>query len=115
VAGEHGSQDDIRWIEQIAMNEREAIQPRERAIRTLAEAGVPTSRLVAIFDAVTPYQLRDRLLRLMAERGDDAAVDKLIKVARSTGEDDLRRRAIRLLSEISDPRAREFLRTTVTK
>jgi HEAT repeat protein len=115
AAAEHGSQDDTRWIEQIAMDEREAEQLRERAVRVLAEeSGVPTARLVAIYDGVTPYSLRERVLRLLGERGDEAAIDKLIKVARS-GEEDLRRRAIRLLAESSDPRAREFLRATVTR
>ena len=116
VAAEHGSPDDLMWIEQIAMNEREADQTRERAVRVLAEeADVGTARLISMYDTVEPHALRERLLRLLAERGDDAAVDKLMKVARSTTDEDLRRRAIRLLSESSDPRAREFLRATVVK
>ncbi|HEY0808994.1 MAG TPA: HEAT repeat domain-containing protein, partial [Longimicrobiales bacterium] len=116
VAAEHGSQDDLKWIEQIAMNEREADQTRERAVRVLAEEGdVGTARLISMYDTVEPHALRERLLRLLAERGDNAAVDKLMKVARSTTDEDLRRRAIRLLSESSDPRAREFLRATVVK
>lgn len=114
AAGEHGSNADLAWVEQVAADEREAADLRDRAARVLTEHGVATSKLVVLYDRVESYQLQDRLLRLIAERGDKDAVDHLIKVARSdTG--DLRRRAVKLLAESSDPRAVDFLRTTVVR
>ena len=114
IAGEHGSGTDIAWIEQIAADEREADEQRDRAVRVLSEHGAPTSKLVALYDKVDSYTLQERLLRIMGERADREAIDHLIKVAR-TDSGDLRRRAIKLLAESNDPRALEFLRTTVTR
>jgi HEAT repeat protein len=115
VAGEHGSADDRRWIETVAVSEREPYAARDRAVRVLAESGLTTQRMVALYDEVKDYELRERLLRLLGERGDDAAVAKLIDVARNGGDTELRRRSVRILGESDHPRAREFVRTQVLR
>jgi hypothetical protein len=115
VAGEHGSVDDRRWIETVAVSEREPHAARERAVRVLAESGLTTQRMVALYDEVKDYELQNRLLRLLGERGDDAAIEKLIDVARNSGDTDLRRRSVRILGESDHPRAREFVRTQVLR
>jgi SOS response regulatory protein OraA/RecX len=112
VVAEHGSVDDQRWIERLATNTTESDQLRERALRVLAERGMTSPRLAALYDQIDNNQLRERLLKLMGERADDASIEKLIAVARGTGDIDLRRRAAKLLAESEHPRAREFLRTT---
>ena len=114
IAGEHGSGADITWIEQIAADEREADDLRDRAVRVLSEHGTATSRLVTLYDKVESYPLQERLLKIMGERADRESIDHLIKVARN-GTGDLRRRAVKLLAESNDPRALEFLKTTVTR
>jgi hypothetical protein len=43
--------------------------------------------------------LRDRLIRLMAERGDTVSRDKLSRIAASDPDSDLRERARRKLAE----------------
>jgi hypothetical protein len=70
---------------------------------------------VALYDEVKDYELQERLLRLLGERGDDAAVAKLIDIARNSGDTDLRRRSVRILGESDHPRAREFVRTQVLR
>ena len=115
VAGEHGSADDRRWIETVAVSEREPYAARDRAVRVLAETGLTTQRMVALYDEVKDYELQERLLRLLGERGDDAAVAKLIDIARNSGDTDLRRRSVRILGESDHPRAREFVRTQVLR
>ena len=114
VVGEHGSEDDRRWIETIATNEREDAAVRDRAVRVLAEDGMSTTRLVSLYDGMKDSQLQDRVLRLLGEReDDDAAIDKLVSIARGNGDANLRKRAVRILGESDHPRAREFLRTTL--
>jgi hypothetical protein len=114
VVNEYGSEDDRRWIESVATNDREESAVRERALRVLAEHGMSTTRLVGLYDGVKDTHLQDRVLRLLGERSDDdAAIEKLVSVARGNGDTDLRRRAVRILGESDHPRAREFVRTTV--
>jgi hypothetical protein len=116
VTADHGSADDLRWIEQVALDERETYELRDRAVRLIDDEGAQTARLISLYDQIQTRELKDRLLRLIAERQDDASIEMLIKVARNTGTDaDLRRRALRLLAESNDARALDFLRTTVTK
>jgi HEAT repeat protein len=115
VAGEHGSAEDRRWIETVAVDERQPHAARDRAVRVLAEHGLSTARLISLFDEVKDYELRDRLLRLLGERDEDAAVDKLLNVAQNESDSDLRRRAARLLAESDHPRARDFIRTQVLR
>ena len=115
LAGEHGTADDIRWIESVALNESEAEEARERAVRVLNEKRVPTAQLASIYDRISNHSVRERLLRLLGERGDRDAIDHLIKVARSSDDGDLRRRAVRILAESRDPRAAEFLNDLVIR
>ena len=72
---------------------------RERAVRSLAESGVPTADLVAMYDSVTDRDVRDRLVNILAERGDRAALAKLRSIATGDPDEDLRRRATRKLAE----------------
>jgi hypothetical protein len=113
VVAEHGSADDQRWIEQIATNANEAESLRDRALRVMAEHGLASQRMATLYDQISSYELKERLLKLMGERSDDASIEKLIAVARNETDSDLRRRAAKLLSESDHPRAREFLRTAV--
>ena len=69
---------------------------RERAIRLLAERS-EVSFLVQIYDAEKDADVKDRVLRLLAERDDETARKKLLAVAQSDPDRDLRERAIREL------------------
>lgn len=115
VIGDHGSNEDRAWIETIAVNPREDSALRERAIRELAEHGMNSVRLAALYDDMSEPHLKERVLRLLGERADDAAVEKLVNVARGNDNQDLRRRAARILAESDHPRAREFIRSTVLR
>jgi HEAT repeat protein len=97
----------------VALKESEQRELRDRAIRSLSEAGVSTAELAKLYDGMDESTLRDRLIRLFAERGDKAGVEKLIDIAKNDSNTELRRRAIRKLGETGDPRAKQFLEDRV--
>ena len=96
---ESGGSETTAWLRGIVRDPKESSGLRERAVRSLAESGVPTADLVAIYDSVTDRDVRDRLVNILAERGDRAALDKLRSIATADPDEDLRRRATRKLAE----------------
>ena len=96
---EGGGSETTKWLRDVARDTKERSSLRERAVRSLAESGVATSELVSLYDSVTDRAVRDRLVSLLAERGDRAARDKLRAIAENDPDEDLRRRAVRKLSE----------------
>ena len=96
---EGGGAETMKWLRDVARDTKERSSLRERAVRSLAESGVATSELVSLYDSVTDHVVRDRLVSLLAERGDRAARDKLRAIAENDPDDDLRRRAVRKLAE----------------
>ena len=96
---ESGGAETTKWLRDVVLDSKERSSLRERAVRLLAESGATTPELVSLYDAVTDHVVRDRLVSVLAERGDRAARDKLRAIAESDPDDDLRRRASRKLAE----------------
>jgi hypothetical protein len=72
----------------------------------LAESGTRTADLAGLYDTIADRELRVRLIKLLGERGDRAARDKLAAIARNDPDQDLRRQALKRLAETGDPRGR---------
>ena len=96
---EAGGADAMTWLAGIVRDTKEGTSLRERAVRSLAESGAPTSELVSLYDAVPDHTVRERLVNLLAERGDRAARDKLRTIATDDPDEGLRQRAVRKLAE----------------
>ncbi len=114
-SAEAGGVENANWLRAIAGDDAESADRRDRAIRSLAESGIGTDELVRMYDSVKARVIRERLIRIFAERRDRAAIDKLIAVAKADPDESLRRFAVRRLAETGDPRAQEFLETTVRR
>jgi len=96
---EGGGSETMTWLRGIVRDTKESSALRDRAVRSLAEAGAPTAELISLYDVVPDRVIRDRLVSLLAERGDRAARDKLRSIATDDPDEDLRRRATRKLAE----------------
>lgn len=88
-----------QWLRTIVRDDKESAGLRDRAVRSLAESGAPTTELVSLYDAVDARPVRERLITLLAERGDRTARDKLRAIADQDEDEGLRRRALRRLEE----------------
>ncbi len=71
----------------------------------------PTA-FVSMYDAIGDRTVKERLIAILAERGDRAGTDKLAAIAKGDADYDLRRRAARRLSDAGDPRAKQLLEDT---
>jgi hypothetical protein len=104
--GEAGGADNLQFLRAIALDTQAAGDLRDRSLRELAESGMRSADLAALYDAIAGRDLRERLINLLAERGDRTARDKLAAIARNDPDQELRRRALKRLAESGDPRGR---------
>jgi hypothetical protein len=113
MVAEEGGPGAFPWLGRAALDASQDHAVRDRAVRALEEAGAPTEMLVGLYDRVGDADLRVRVVRALAERGDDQAVDKLLAIARGDPDPEMRGYAARRLRETGHPKAREFLEGTV--
>jgi DNA-binding transcriptional regulator YbjK len=83
------------WLADIVLDDREQSALRDRAVRSLADAGTPSAELAALYDRVGSSAVKQRLIRVLADRRDDAAARKLAAIAAGDPDAALRREAER--------------------
>jgi HEAT repeat protein len=110
-----GGSESVTWLLQLARNEDENPARRRRAVDNASRAGAPIADLVALYDGVTDQQLKLSLITVYARSGERAALDKLLSIAQTETNVNVRRRAISSLSDSSDPRVREVLRQIIIR
>jgi HEAT repeat protein len=115
VLAEIGGTENTRWLLGVARDESTAIASRRRALSYASRAGVPMADLVRLYDTTTDPQMKDALIGLYAQSGDRMAVDKLLAIAKSDENPNIRRRTIAQLSRSDDPRVKEFLKDLIER
>jgi len=93
-----GARADAKLLE-IAQNSREDIELRKTAISRLGEREGAFDNLIRIYDADRTIEIRKRLMNAFSESGDPRALAKLLEVARTGDNVELRRFALRRLGE----------------
>ena len=91
------------------------LDARKQALYWAGQTTLPTRDLVELYDGLAPFSLREHFIFVISQRRDDAAVDKLIDVARRDADLEIRKRAMYWLGQTQDPRAVKFLRDLVTR
>ncbi|MGH7467835.1 MAG: HEAT repeat domain-containing protein [Longimicrobiales bacterium] len=110
-----GGAENVRWLIDLARSESETSARARRALDHAARAGAPIGELVRLYDTASDYQLKDALVAIYARSGERAATDKLIAIARTETNVNVRRRAIAALSNSDDPRVKEALRDVILR
>jgi hypothetical protein len=91
------------------------LDARKQALFWAGNTSLATRELVDLYDGLAPFSLREHFVFVISQRRDDAAVDKLIDVARRDANLEIRKRAMYWLGQTQDPRAVKFLRDLVTR
>jgi len=91
--------DDVsrKKLLEVARSEKNA-ELRETAVRLLAERG-NVAALIALFDAEKDADLKETIVRLLEESNDPKATEKLLAIARSDPDEDVRDAALRVVAE----------------
>jgi HEAT repeat protein len=97
---------------------RQALSAIGQAVRTKdgASAGMDLETLIGLYDDFAgQVEMQERALDVISQYSDTAATDKLLQVARTETNVDLRRRAVQRVGQRRDPRVREFLMDILSK
>jgi tetratricopeptide (TPR) repeat protein len=105
-----------RWLMDIALNSRESIDLRKKALFWAGQTGVATSELASLYDRMNDTEMKDQIIFVFSQRGrDPAAMDKLFQIARSDRDPELRKKAIFWLGQSRDPRVQKFLEDLINR
>jgi HEAT repeat protein len=112
---ELGGADNVQWLVGRVRDEKLTPEARRRALQYLTRAGATVPSLLALYDQITDTQMRESLISVYSRLADKAATDKLVVIARTEQNPQLKRRAISALSRNSDPTIRQALQEIVER
>jgi HEAT repeat protein len=103
------SAENNRWLIDLALNERESIEMRKKALFWAGQTGGDLDELAALYDRMQNHDMKEQLVFVYSQRHETAALDKLIQIAKTEPDRELRRKAIFWLGQSHDPRAAQVL------
>ena len=104
-----GGADNGRWLMDIALNEREPVEMRKKALFWAGQTGGNLEQLVGLYDRMQDQEMKEQLIFVYSQRHEAAALDQLIRIAKTEHNKELRKKAIFWLGQSHDPRAAQVL------
>jgi len=104
-----GGADNGRWLMDIALNEREPVEMRKKALFWAGQTGSNLEQLVGLYDRMQNQEIKDQLIFVYSQRHAAGALDQLIQIAKTEHDKELRKKAIFWLGQSHDPRAAQVL------
>jgi HEAT repeat protein len=110
-----GGNDNDQWLLSVVRNASEPVDVRAMALRYAGRSSIPIGDLVRMYDVAGDRPLREQLISLYAQRPEAEATDKLLGIARTGTDPDMRRMAISALARKNDPRTKQILLEIIDK
>ncbi|MES2177231.1 MAG: HEAT repeat domain-containing protein [Gemmatimonadota bacterium] len=104
-----------RWILGVANDASASIEVRKQALFTAGQAGISGAELVSLYEKLTERPLKEQLIWVMSDSRDRVASEKLVEIAKSDKDPEMRKKAIFWLGQKNDPRIRQILLDILTK
>ena len=105
-----------QWLMNIAVDPKENIELRKKALFWAGQSGVATSELASLYARMTDTEMKDQMIFVFSQRQhDQAAMDKLFDIAKNEKDAELRKKAIFWLGQSRDPRVQQFLIDLINK
>jgi len=107
------------WLRGIVLSggdEGESPELRTIALYLAGEKGyITTSELAGLYDRLTEPEMREQVIYVLGHSDDPEAMDKIMEIARSEKDSDLRRSAIFWIGYSGDDRAVKFLEELINE
>jgi HEAT repeat protein len=104
------------WLINIAMNERETMELRKQALFWAGNNRAATvTEIAALYDRVRDREMKEQVIFVLSQNRAEAAVDKLMSIARSDSDRELRSKAVFWLGQSRDPRVIKFLEDLINR
>jgi Uncharacterized protein conserved in bacteria len=111
---QHGSAENQRWLLDIATDAKQDVDVRKKALFWAGQSGLPIADLSAMYGRLSDQELKQQVIFVLSQRGESAATDKLIDIAKHDPDVELRKKAIFWLGQRNDPRVRQLLEEMIT-
>jgi HEAT repeat protein len=113
---QNATEENGRWLLDVALDASNPIEIRKNALFWAAQShSVPFADLARLYDRSTDVEIKEQLIFGFSQSQDPAAVDKLMSIARSETNRDLRSKALFWLGQSHDPRVAQFLLEVINK
>ena len=103
------------WLLAQGLDNANSADVRGHALWTAGQAGVAGSELAAVYERITDSEVKEKLIWVMSESRDRVATDKLIDIARTDKDTEMRKKALFWLGQKNDPRVRQILTEILTR
>ncbi len=111
-----GGSDNYRWLMDIALNQKEDIELRKKALIWAGQGGsVDVTDLVKLYDSMNDREMREQLIFVYSQRREDAALDKLFQIGKNDPDRELRKKAIFWIGQSRSPRAAKYLQDLINQ
>jgi HEAT repeat protein/TolA-binding protein len=105
-----------QWLMNIALNPKEDIELRKKALFWAGQSGVAISEISKLYDRMGDSEMREQIIFVLSQRQSDrAATDKLFDIAKNEKDAELRKKAIFWLGQSRDPRVQQFLMELINR
>jgi HEAT repeat protein len=105
-----------QWLMNIAVNPKENIELRKKALFWAGQSGVAISEIAQLYDRMADAEMKDAIIFSLSQRPNDrAAMDKMFDIAKNDKDPELRKKAIFWLGQSRDPRVQQFLMDLINK
>jgi hypothetical protein len=100
----------------IALNPKEDIELRKKALFWAGQSGVAISEMSTLYNRMNDTEMKEQIIFVLSQRQSDrAAMDKLFDIAKNEKDSELRKKAIFWLGQSRDPRVQQFLMDLINR
>lgn len=111
-----GGADNYRWLMDIALNQKEDIEIRKKALFWAGQGhNVDVADLVKLYDSMNDREMREQLVFVYSQRREEAALDKLFQIGKNDPDRELRKKAIFWIGQSRSPRAAQYLQELINQ
>ena len=116
---QQGGNENGRWLMDLALNEREPIEMRKKALFWVGQSGnssvATITELVGLYDHIQSHEMKAQLIFVYSQRHEPEALDKLIDIVRHEQDRELRKKALFWVGQSHDPRAARVLEEIINQ
>jgi HEAT repeat protein len=105
AVGRMGGAETDQWILAIARNNNESSSIRATAMSRLYRSNISVADLNKLYDGADSRDIRQQIINILQNRKEPEAADKLVEIAKSGTDINLRKQAINALTRKNDPRS----------
>ncbi len=104
-----------RWLLQIAGDRSETIEIRKQALFWAGQMKGSPQEFFNLYETFSDREMKEQLIFVYSQMESRPAVDKLMSIARSEPDRELRKKAVFWLGQSDDPRVPDFLASLLEK